>query len=252
MGMITMFPAGGGAKLNIKAYASALLLPASAKEGAVGVITSTALGDVYALSSAPASPVAGDIWLLVGASSVAPIALTDEFKLYPTQVTQYNGTTWDQRISYVYTGGAWVPLSTALYDYGTFILANDIDTIQTINGSIGKASDHITVTASRGEGIDAIAVGGFDVPIDVTNLSAIKAYINQTYSASPGGVYLGLSVGKNTSFQASAASTSTGVKTLTIDVSALSGNYYVMLKAYNQGGWYSSVQMYVYKVYYVS
>ena len=69
MSIVSAFPAGSGAKLKVTAYSTAGSLPVSAKAGDIGIITSTAIGTVYATADAVSSPAAGDIRVLTGAAS---------------------------------------------------------------------------------------------------------------------------------------------------------------------------------------
>ena len=190
------------------------------------------------------------MWILTGAASVVPIALTDEITLYPQLVYQSMNAAWVLREGYVYSGSAWVSLSTHLYDHGDFILASDISVVSVSNGALGKNADNVVLLCSRGEGVDAYCVAGFDTPIDVTNIATIKAFINHSDSTSGGGAYLGVSLNKSAAMQASVYSTSAGWITLSLDVSALTGAYYVMLGVYDQGDWYTTEAIYTYEVYY--
>jgi hypothetical protein len=248
MGILNFFP-GGDSSLNAVAYSSAANLPASADAGTLAIITSTALGIAYASAEAPASPAAGDIWVQLGTNSVAPVVLTDEITLDPLSVYQYVSSAWVFRISYVYTGSAWKILSTYLYDDGAFILANDIAVVASTNGSLTKNANNIYMSASRGEGVNAYCVAGFDTKINVTNISKIKAYLNHSWTSS-GAAILGVSLNKSTTLAASVTSTSSGLQTLSLDVSALTGEYYVMLRVQDYGDWYTADTITVYEVYY--
>ena len=54
---------GGNAGLNVRAYSTAVSLPAIAANNEIGIITTTTLNKVYAQAEIPASPTAGDVWM---------------------------------------------------------------------------------------------------------------------------------------------------------------------------------------------
>ena len=237
MASVSVFPCGGGAKLKVTVYSAVGNLPASAKEGAVAVITSTAIGDVYVSADEPASPASGDLWAWIGGQSAAPVDLTDLFTVHPRAIYQYSGSAWALLESYVYTSSAWVEVTLYLYDNGEFLLssgATEVYSYGTYNVfTIGELSLYIYAYHGGSHCIETI---GFDTPIDLTDVSQIKIYcsiISLVQGNNGAGFKLGISPDKSRSLSAAVYRTTnaTGL-TMTLDVSAYSGLYYVMLEAY--------------------
>ena len=237
MPILTTFPAGGGAKLKVTAYSVVGNLPASAKEGAVAVITATAIGDVYVSADAPASPASGDLWAWIGGQSAAPVDLTDVFTVHPRAIYQYSGTAWSVLESYVYTSSAWVEVTLYLYDDGEFLLSSGATEVYSYGSQsvfvIGASSLYIYAYAGNSHCNEYV---GFDTPIDLTDVSQIKICCSTVYTVqgnNGAGFRLGISPDKSTSWSAAVNQTATAAGlTMTLDVSAFTGVYYVMLHAY--------------------
>ncbi|MEG0741930.1 MAG: hypothetical protein RR521_06850 [Clostridia bacterium] len=110
---------GGSAGVQVLAAASEAALPASAKEGTVGVITSAAIGKAYISPIDPTGTIAaGDLWLKTGTTSMVPIHIGEknEILLYVTNGYQYNAGAWSTVDSYIYKAAAWVRLQYMIYD----------------------------------------------------------------------------------------------------------------------------------------
>lgn len=227
MGVISTFPAGGGAKLNLKAYASASDLPASEKEGAVAVITSTAIGDVYAAADAPTAPAAGDVWVWLGGSNRCEIDLGKNILLPPRAAYQYSGSAWTALDSYVYTASAWVQVTLYVYYYGSEILSAFSQT----SGTFAKLSGSYQFGNAKYTNHHA-ASGA----LDLTDVSAVE--IIYSMNASMYASY----------FKAGGASvtlTSGTYITKLLDVSGLSGLYTLSIEFNNAD---ALVYNYVYSV----
>ncbi len=229
MAILSCFPAGGGAKLNVKAYAAVGNLPASDMEGAIAMITSTAIGDVYASADAPVSPASGDVWAWLGGESLAPVVLGDEITLHPRAVYQWSGSAWVLRESYVYTGSAWVEVTLYVYDNGAEILATiSKHSASDANCYITKESARILVRLYTTLDYKYMWVST-DNAIDLTDVSTIRFKISGTINTQLGGI--GSVRNSHAAYVAL-----TGDNTL--DVSAYSGLYYINFYYYipNSGG----------------
>jgi len=240
--MPIIIPVGGygGAKLDITAYSAVGSLPASEDVGALAVITSTALGDIYVSADQPTSPSSGDVWVWIGGKSRAPIALTDLFTVHPRACYQYSGSSWILRESYVYAVSAWVELSLAIYDYGAEILSNM--TARSFGGnryaSVEYTEQAAAVYVRRLDSGDwGYRCYSTDEAIDLTDISTIRLTYTKTSSDFAMTLYIS---GTNTSYSATAsATTGTGtVVTKNLDVSAYTGLYYIGLYcgAWNECG----------------
>lgn len=151
MGVISRFPGGGGVQaLNVSAYTSALLLPASAAEGAIGVITSVAIANVRFIGSTPVSPVSGDVWIKGATALPAKVVLraNPEYVLYPLAAYQYVSSAWVSVPLYVYVSGSWVASGTLwLLGQGR----NDVAAEKSLSGgTVTYASGAYTLSTGPG------------------------------------------------------------------------------------------------------
>lgn len=230
--MPIIIPVGGsgGANLDITAYSAVGSLPASDDEGAMAVITSTALGDVYISADAPVSPSSGDVWVWIGGQSPAPIALTDLLTIHPRACYQYNGSNWAALESYVYSDSAWVELSLIVYDYGAEILSAMTqrsfggNQVSTVTYTEQSGAVYILRTSTGDWGYRCYST---DQAIDLTDISTIRMTYTRT-----SGLTLRLYVsGTNSSYNATASVEGSSGSNLTVNlnVSALSGLYYIGL-----------------------
>ena len=228
--MPIIIPVGGsgGAKLDITAYSAVGSLPASEAAGALAVITSTALGDVYVSADQPSSPSSGDVWVWIGGDSLAPIALTDLFTIHPRAVYQYNGSAWVLLESYVYTGSAWQEVTLFLYEDGTFFIVSAGMT-KTIGDTVTLNSTYIYCADGSGRGEYGRLRVYFSDVVDLTDVDIVTMKYDWTTSGGSN-PYFRLEIGTNKtgSVVAYTQSSSQGTnKTTSVNVASLSGLYYI-------------------------
>jgi len=108
---------GTGGKVNAISVASAENLPASAKEGTIAVITSTAIKNVYVQNTEPTVVEVGDVWISTGVASTVPVQLGNA-TLYPSAVKQYVTGEWKSVSAYVFFSGSWMTLEMYLFRSG--------------------------------------------------------------------------------------------------------------------------------------
>ena len=233
MAVLSCFPSGGGVKLDVKAYAAVGNLPATAKAGSVAVITSASIGAAYASASAPASPATGDVWVWLGGVSPAPVALGGGITLHPRAAYRYVGSVWALLPCYVYTGGAWAEITLSLYDNGAFFLEPGVELITGDTLTLQEARIYLYDAAGRGE--TSVLRVYFVNAVDLTNASSVKLVFDWTSVSTSPSHYARLEIGSNKT-GAVVASAQTGTPaagvTLSVNVSALSGSYYVGLYVY--------------------
>ena len=235
--MPIILPVGvSGAQLNVKAYAAVSNLPATANEGAIAVITSTAIGNSYAAAEAPSAPSSGDIWVLLGSDSLAPVMLSDSITISPRAAYQYNGSSWGILETYVYTGSAWVEITLLVYDTGNFYFGNSLSMT-----SYRKTSDSLTLLANTIRFKVTGDVNGADWTwahttqvVDVTGISQIR--VNFSFSSSRGHGILQLASARSSAATVASVSLSYGEGTKTLNVASYSGNYYIGIEFYDQDG----------------
>ena len=213
------FGGGGGGGLRV---AGGLTSPANPRENTVWVKSASA-GKTYVFSeSEPGSPTEGLIWFSVTYAGII------------TRAKVYTGGAWDAADTYMYLGGEWVQIASAM----AYLLNGSDQGIQITGGwkgiryywgsslpggvpTVTWAEDGVSITAS------STAAGSLLVTekaIDVTRYSKL---VVDCISASDQ-VMLQLSTGTGDQFKTGqAASVNLAAGTVTLDVSALSGQYYV-------------------------
>jgi hypothetical protein len=227
---------GAGGKLRAIVAGSAASLPATAKEGTIAVITTTPIGTVWAQADEPASPSAGDVWIVLFKTSNTPINLVKNgsLMLYPIRVEQYDGSSWVAREGYAMASGAWSTMVKYAYIMGNLcesvsggwnlIVGSGTTLENTANGLV------CTMTGGAGRQSGAQTVG----LIDLTNYTTIQYIVTiSTIVTAPifGAASAAMSVNNLASsshYSAYVQQTTTCTDAvLSVDVTSLSGNYYV-------------------------
>ncbi|NLI21747.1 MAG: hypothetical protein GX418_09395 [Clostridiales bacterium] len=248
MGEAMILRRGGGfGRLRVIAAASASALPATAAEGTVAVVTGTAPGDLYAMATAPAGAVNGDLWMLTGAQSSAAFSLgrNTGVTLYPRCVYQRIAGAWAFVPAYVRLSGAWKPVSLRLYDAGVEMLMAVGQTDQGYNyGSTTYQKQSAAIRAyhgaQSGRWLWTVA------PVDLTGIAAVKARFTSPYTSGYG-KYLGIatdpgnagggtpSLGGLAAYAGLPAATVIDY-TAALNVSGFTGGYYLGLYFYQPAG----------------
>lgn len=235
------FPAGfveaiegikGGGDVTAKAYASEDVLPTSADDGEIAVISTTAAENVYVQSAEPSEPATGDLWITYSASGNHP-ANAGNVIVYPTNAYQYAEGSWAKIPMFIWGNGRWN--SAIMY------LLNADDECVDITGGwdvYGEASAMATKT-SKGFDIYAQNTGyqraGIQTKqaIDISEYSRIifvgKVVSYYGYYPSHFGIQTekASAVGEIVNTAAKVAVTKAGEYRLTLDVTSYSGSYYV-------------------------
>lgn len=113
----------GGASLNFKIIAyttETALLAATPAENTIGVVTGSKITSYVFAASEPAELVQGLVWVKTGtASSVAfNAAKKGTVMVYPSACYQYEGGTWVSKPAKIYKDGAWKDWAVYLYNAG--------------------------------------------------------------------------------------------------------------------------------------
>lgn len=257
---------GGGAKylFKIKAYENVAAMPASANENDTALITSLAIpsmgsGGIIVSPQAPttrtngAALVAGDVWLVSASQSNFPFAIVNGILVYLRLAFQWDGSAWNELEAYCYYGSAWVPFYLNLYDYGDeFDAVTGGWTLENTGGYGVQYADNVRIYAS-GSGGSPNNYTSFHTTdkIDLTNINTIYVYSKKgvgTYAAfvavSP---IIGSAVIVNNNKIAYAQlNAGTTLDWSALDVSGITGEYYICFYAYTASSWYDS---YVYGCY---
>ena len=226
--MIFNHGGGGTSSLSVKAYSAVGNLPSSASAGDIALITALSVGEAYAGADAPASPSAGTVWVWTGSKSLQTIPLTGTITLFPRAVYRWSGSAWVLLTSYVYSGTAWVEITLSLYDNGAFILEPGAELIT--GDALTLQATRIRVTDQAGRGETGFLRMYFANPIDLTNITTVKIILDWTSTGTSSSKNVKLEIGSNKTgtVVASAQSAASGTSiTLSVNVSALSGSYYI-------------------------
>lgn len=117
-----IFNMTGGISLNfkVKAYASELLLPETARENTIAVITTAPISGYQISADEPANPEEGYVWISTGTVSGTPISVVKKNPLiiYPAYAWQYTDGAWAAVTAKTYQNGAWMDWITYLYTAG--------------------------------------------------------------------------------------------------------------------------------------
>lgn len=217
---------GGGAELDVTAYSAVGSLPASDDEGAVAVITSTAINDVYAQADEPGSPSSGDVWIWLGCNQLVDIDIGSNILLPPKAAFQYVASAWVYKESYVYSSSAWVEVTLYVYDTGAELLSTiSIGNRSRTNNTLTKYSTYMRVFREFGGGAGTQISVMTDTAINLTDVSTIKIRCSRSGNTGSAALKVGLDRTSYTYVASATISQGTDIEYM-LDVSALNGVYY--------------------------
>lgn len=234
--MIFNVTSGGGAGLSLRVLGGTTQ-PTSPREGTIWVNTSAEKPDYIISESQPGSPASGLVWIKLGSEGVnVPVDKKGTLAITLAGCAVWSGSTWDNVDAWVYTGGKWVQFGYAilyLYKQGnqyTDITGGIIDwawkTDAPKKGTLTFLPDAIRLVAS-GSTVAATPARQIDLS-KYTRLIVRKtsAYIDNTNRA-----FIGITKTKGLQetgdFTARAALDNVDSGTYSIDISTLSGLYWV-------------------------
>ncbi len=221
--MILNMVGGGGGGLDFSVIGSPTA-PSSAKENAIWVDTDKAITGWHFSAEEP-DAAEGAVWIQTGTSS--PVAFNvlkqNSFMVYPNAVKVYNGTKFDYADASIYQNGEWRRFSTE-WDGTLFDAGNQYDSVSggwvNANGSTLTASLFSSQTFSPPVHTEKM--------IDLTGFNTL--YV--TYSGVTKAANFGVTKTRDLTLGSQyAASKTASVGTVSLDVSGLTGEYYVTLVA---------------------
>ena len=242
----------GGTELNYSVVGGTTQ-PTGAGENTVWVNTSTAISSHVFSSTQPSSPSAGMVWFNVGASSPAEMNILPEgnkIMVYPVGCMQYVSGAWVVKTARTYQKGAWVDWLTYLYIKGDLCedLTGGWATKATGIGEGGAVAPTVTEGSSALTITQATATsGGIAYLANKINLSgystlAVKATCTNMNTITK--LYVWSALGSTQSVNATKSVLLTDDSSeITLDVSSLTGSYYIGFGLYSYTGKLASVKM---------
>lgn len=250
--MIFNVTGGGGTALNFKVVGYATkeeLLAATPAENTIGIITTTEISG-WAMGDYPHpywEMSEGFLYINVKSSSYGSADLDfavlkrgNEIRIAPISAKQYISGAWVDVTALSYQGGEWVEWKTYLYNAGAFASGQSLvnDGTGTSGISYTENEDSINIVASNSNGY---TYRYFEKPVDLTDKSVVKMTLHSNAAYTESGTLnytIGASIWADSDTTGDWTSPNTKLKSLaantdyevSVDVSALSGEYYIWLK----------------------
>lgn len=241
--MIFNTTGGGGTPLNFKVVGGTTA-PTSPKENTIWVNTSVTIPSWAFSATEPKSPTEGMVWISTGTSSTAAFnALKkNDIQLYPLNAKQYVGGEWSDVQAKTYQDGEWVDwFDGQIYDSGTVYTEAGIHVLPDTS-AVAYYNSYIYTGTTAKKVSEAFAVFG---PVDLTDFDAIVMVAKFTDDNANGTSHnhvLYVAKGRDASYTDAVAiekvnktSGITSQTTVTLDVSGLTGLYYVFAGQHTNG-----------------
>ena len=252
----------GGSQLNYQIIGGTTE-PSSPSENDIWVNTSTAIGNHFISAYEPASPSEGDIWITTGTPSSIPFNIltgSDEIYVYPQAVFQYISGSWVIRPEVkIYQNSAWQDFLYAIYWYSNqngfqlerksgAWLGNNSTLPSSTSGDDDDGYHYWRVYQNAGNASWGVATTGL---VDLTD---VKGIYYDFRIVSLGRDSCGPAVWKSTPTTSAATGTFTsdylGVRHVySLDVSSLTGSYYVGWRGGTSGS--TNINVYQYRIWMV-
>lgn len=248
---------GAGGGLNFKVVGGTT--QPTGKENLIWVKTSATITGYMFSGAKPTSAASGTVLIQTAATSNAAFNALKKNTLmvYPDSVSQYVNGAWEKRDAWIYQNNAWKQISWSWL----YVIQNGVIVTPPGFSTFGYTGNTTLPTITAGDGYQQIAsttnsnAVTTDSAIDLTNVTTVYAGINlvkvtQSTTAKWKGISLAVlnAVGvANHSALTNAIieqqlTTTIGEQTLSVDVSALTGSYYIGLTASSNGTNGSTIQ----------
>lgn len=230
--MIMNMVGGGGAGLNftVKAYKSLDAVPASAAENTIAVITETAISEWSISSVEPDVQMPGMLWIYSGKSGAVRFNALKKnaIVIFPGSVMQFVNGAWAYVDAHIFQNGQWIQFALAWngYYFDNGEQHNSITGGWTSDGykywgNTMKPGTLDATLGTRSDGANTASMIGTANPVDLTNVDTIYLTVDTVYGTSQFRVMASKEVG------ADDLSIGLSVGELTVDVSSLTGSYYL-------------------------
>ena len=212
--------------------------PSNPAENTIWVNTGLAIENWVFSTTRPENPTQGMVWFSVGTSSPVEFNVLKDncIQVYPISAEIYNNGEWSTKEAKSYQNGNWVEWfpEGAVYCNGAFAVpVGATDTGGSVRGSYTEYDGYFVM--KMGTAGYAMQVITQSVE-DVTNYSTITVDFNSLTPVNDKAevkVFANTTRADATSLPASAKVTNKASGTVTVDVSKLTGSYYLGISIYN-------------------
>lgn len=204
MGIISMFPSGGGSIGISLDVISGSSLPSAVVNDQIYIITSTTPSTIYVDTDIPSSPVSGDAWVVAAEGGAGAITFTEDSPLFRVSfkaVKQYgsNGE-WSNVEAYLGMAGAWVKIGVSLPPAGTPL--NDFTWAQIdYISENGLMSDYFNIGDTKN-----VTIGSATYVVEIVGFS----HDDRADGSGKVGLTFGLKDCLNTAYQMNSSNTNSG------------------------------------------
>lgn len=222
---------GGGVPLNFKVVGNPK--PTNPKENTIWLNTDVKITGYYFQEEQPADMKQGEVFILTGAKSYASFNALKKntVKVLPLRAVQMKSGTMTNVDAEIYQNGKWERWVYVVdLDVNTWSRTANVQVTNTYTNSGGK----LVLKASQDSNVYKNTGIFHKTPIDLTGYTACK--VNLSYKGNGNdSMAVGLTQNKDLSFAGDATVKYTYQsnvelnKTINLDVSNLTGNYYIML-----------------------
>lgn len=244
--MIINLTGGGGGGLNFTVVGGTSQ-PVNPKENTIWVNTETEISGWAFSATEPGSPVEGMVWIYTGKSSTVEFNALKKngIQVYPISAKQYVGGAWVDVTAKSYQGSEWVDWFSGTYIYKNGDQCTDITggftTIPRTgdywdgNPQVSYNTDHIAFSGSHGS-----SYASYTSTVNMIDLTNINTVVINVASFTGGSYTHGrIAATKTRDSQNSIHGTAAALKQFEItdtgeielDVSSLSGGYYIAFGA---------------------
>ena len=205
MGIISMFPSGGGGSAGISLdVISGSSLPSAVVNDQIYIITSTTPSTIYVDTDIPSSPASGDVWVVVSEGGNGAITFTENSPLFRVSfkaVKQYgsNGK-WSNVEAYLGMSGAWVKIGVSLPFAGTPLNDFTWEQIDYVSEN-GLVSDYFNIGDTKN-----VTIGSATYVVEIVGFS----HDDRADGSGKAGLTFGLKDCLNTAYQMNSSDTNDG------------------------------------------
>ena len=215
MGKAFLYGSGGASGLSFRVTGGASA-PANPGENTIWVHTEAEITGWLFSPEEPQSPPEGLLWIRTGTHSPASFNALKKngIRLCPLSAKQYLSGVWQEKTAKSFLGGAWVDWwDGLLFENGVFYEIGGWSA-----GTVGTTIDSTGTTR----------VEGSSQPVDVTEFRTLEVTMTLTTNSTQTS-YVGLSGDLSDNFAAKSAVTKGSEVTVSVDISALTGSYFVVV-----------------------